>query len=61
MTSEIQQISTDPERQSDLEFAARAVVYLEKNGLGEDEVIDCLVEEFDLDRETARTVVSIAA
>ena len=60
MVSEIHRIATD-KRESDLEFASRAVVYLEKKGLGVDEVIDCLIEEFELDRETARAIASVAA
>lgn len=61
MLTDINQISTDRERQSDLEFAARAVVYLEKKGLSVDEVIDYLIDEFDIDRDTARALVAIAA
>lgn len=61
MTSEIQQLPTDRESQSDLEFARRAVVYLEKNGLGVEEVTEWLMEEFGLDRETARAIVVVAA
>ena len=60
MVSEIHRIATD-KRESDLEFASQAVVYLEKKGLGVDEVIDCLMEEFELDRDTARAIVSVAA
>jgi hypothetical protein len=37
------------------------VVYLEKRGLDEDEVVDCLMHEFDFDRETARELASLAA
>jgi hypothetical protein len=36
-------------------------VYLEKKGLGFEEVIECLMDEFDLDRETARALASVAA
>lgn len=61
MITEIHQISTDTQRQSDLEFATRAVIYLEKKGLRTEEVIECLMDEFDLDRETARRLASIAA
>jgi hypothetical protein len=61
MITEIHQISTDTQRQSDLEFATRAVIYLEKKGLQYEEVIECLMDEFDLDRETARRLASIAA
>jgi hypothetical protein len=61
MITEIHQVSTDSQRQSDLEFATRAVVYLEKKGLGFEEVIQCLMDEFELDRETARALASVAA
>ena len=48
-------------RNRDLELAGRAVVYLEKHGLDQEEVIRCLVEEFELDRETATAVAALAA
>ena len=53
MSSDIHQISAERDRQSDLEFARKAVEYLGRNGLGPEEVIDYLVEEFNLDRDTA--------
>ena len=46
---------------ADLDFASRAVIYLEKNGLEIDEVVECLIEEFELDRETAQELASLAA
>jgi hypothetical protein len=61
MITEIHQVSTDTQRQSDMEFATRAVIYLEKKGLRTEEVVECLMDEFDLDRETARRLASIAA
>lgn len=61
MITEMHQISTDTQRQSDLEFATKAVVYLEKKGLEFEEVIECLMDEFDLDRETARRLALVAA
>jgi hypothetical protein len=61
MITEIHQLSTATQRQSDLEFATRAVIYLEKKGLRTEEVIECLMDEFDLDRDTARRLASIAA
>jgi hypothetical protein len=61
MITEIHQISTDTQRQSDIEFATRAVIYLEKKGLRTEEVVECLIDEFDLDRETARRLASLAA
>jgi hypothetical protein len=61
MITEIHQIATDTQRQSDIEFATRAVIYLEKKGLRTEEVVECLMDEFDLDRETARRLASIAA
>ena len=61
MITEIDQVSTDTQRQSDIEFATRAVIYLEKKGLRTEEVVECLIDEFDLDRETARRLASLAA
>lgn len=61
MSSDIHQISTERERQSDFDFARKAVEYLGKKGLGPDEVIDYLVEEFNLDRDTARGLAARAA
>ena len=61
MITEIHKISTDSQRQSDLEFASRAVVYLEKKGLGHDEVVEALMDEFELDRDTARALATVAA
>ena len=61
MSSDIHQISTERERQSDLEFARKAVEYLGKKGLGPDEVIDFLVDEFNLDRDTAGALAARAA
>lgn len=46
---------------ADLDFASRAVIYLEKNGLDTDEVVECLIDEFELDRETAQELASLAA
>jgi hypothetical protein len=61
MANEVHEIATERERQSDLEFARRAVDYLRTKGLSNDEVADYLVDEFGLDRETARSLVSVAA
>jgi hypothetical protein len=61
MANEVLEITTERERQSDLEFARRAVIYLHPMGLSNDEVADYLVDEFGLDRETARSMVSVAA
>jgi hypothetical protein len=61
MSSDIHHISTERERQSDLEFARKAVEYLGIKGLGPEEVIDYLVEEFKLDRDTARVLAARAA
>jgi hypothetical protein len=61
MSSDIHQISAERDRQSDLEFARKAVEYLGKKGLGPEEVVDYLVEEFNLDRETARALAVRAA
>jgi hypothetical protein len=61
MVNEVHEIKTEIERQSDLEFARRAVHYLRSKGLSNDEVADYLAEEFGLDRDTARSMVSVAA
>ena len=61
MSSDIHQISAERDRQSELEFATKAVEYLGKKGLGPEEVIDYLVEEFNLDRDTARALAARAA
>ena len=61
LSSDIHQISTERERQSDLDFAGKAVDYLGKKGLTSEEVIDYLVEEFNLDRDTARALATRAA
>lgn len=45
----------------DLAFAGRAALYLEKKGLSHGDVVQCLIDEFELDRETAEAVVSLAA
>jgi hypothetical protein len=50
-----------PYSELDLDFAGRAVIYLEKSGLDADEVVDCLMDEFDLDRDTAVELASLAA
>jgi hypothetical protein len=61
MSSDIHQISTERERQSDLDFARQAVDYLGKKGFSPEEVIDYLVEELNLDRDTARALTARAA
>ena len=48
-------------RNRDLELAGRAVTYLERQGLDEEAVIRCLIQEFELDRETAKAVAALAA
>ena len=45
----------------DLAFASRAAIYLEKKGLNHRAVVQCLIEEFELDQETAEAVASLAA
>lgn len=61
MANDVHEITTEIERHSDLEFARSAVNYLRTKGLSNDEVAEYLVEEFDLDRDTARSMVSVAA
>ncbi len=45
----------------DIAFARRAAVYLDRQGLGEHAIVQCLMEEFELDRSTAEAVASLAA
>jgi hypothetical protein len=61
MKSYLTEASADSERRADLDFAGQAVVYLEKSGFGVDEVVACLVDEFDLDLDTARELAALAA
>ena len=53
--------SLAPDRSADLAFAGRAALYLDKQGLDHRAVVKCLIEEFELDRETAEAVASLAA
>jgi hypothetical protein len=61
MANEVHEITSERERQSDLEFARSAVIYLRTMGLSNDEVADYLVDEFGLERDAARSMVSVAA
>ncbi|MEX1004512.1 MAG: hypothetical protein WD990_03980 [Acidimicrobiia bacterium] len=54
-------VSFEEDRQHELEFAQRAVTYLETQGLDRPAVIACLVDEFDLDTATARELANLAA
>jgi hypothetical protein len=45
----------------ELAFARRAAVYLDRQGLDEDAIVRCLMDEFDLDKVTAEAVASLAA
>jgi hypothetical protein len=49
------------DRSEDLAFAGRAALYLDRQGLDHRAVVKCLIEEFELDRETAEAVASLAA
>ena len=49
------------DRSEDLAFAERAALYLDKQGLDHRAVVKCLIEELELDRETAEAVASLAA
>lgn len=49
------------QRVADLAFAGRAAIYLEKQGLDEEAVVRCLMDEFDLDRKTAIALAGLAA
>ena len=57
-TSETLTIVGDPH---DLAFAGRAAMYLEKKGLDHRAVVQCLIDEFELDRGTAEAIASMAA
>jgi hypothetical protein len=45
----------------DMAFAARAALYLESQGLDHSAVVQCLIDEFDLDRDAARELALMAA
>lgn len=50
-----------PDRAHDLEFAERAASYLERQGLDHRAVVQCLIDEFELDLETAEALADLAA
>ncbi|HUO46131.1 MAG TPA: hypothetical protein VM470_04805 [Acidimicrobiia bacterium] len=50
-----------PDRVADVEFAERAAIYLDKQGLDANAIVRCLMEELDMDRDTAEAVASLAA
>jgi hypothetical protein len=52
---------TPADRSEDLAFAERAALYLDKQGFDHRAVVKCLIEELELDRETAEAVASLAA
>jgi hypothetical protein len=45
----------------ELDFAERAVLYLEKQGLDHESVVQILVSELELDQETAEALADLAA
>lgn len=45
----------------ELAFAERAVTYLEKQGLDHKGIVTCLMEQLELDRETAEALAKLAA
>ena len=49
------------DRADELAFAERAALYLEKQGLNHEAVVRCLVDELELDEETAEAVAALAA
>lgn len=55
------QYTTTIEDPRDTAFAERVVVYLERKGLDLEAVIRCLMDEFELDRETATELATLAA
>jgi hypothetical protein len=60
MVSQLLRI-VDREPDHELAFARRAAVYLDRQGLDEEAIIRCLMDEFDLDKVTAEAVASLAA
>lgn len=58
-TKSMPKILVDPIE--DLAFAGRAALYLDRKGLDHLAVVQCLINEFQLDRETAEAVASLAA
>ena len=50
-----------PDMVADVEFAERAAIYLGKQGLDGNAIVRCLMEELDMDRDTAEAVASLAA
>jgi hypothetical protein len=61
MVSQLLRIVDREALSQDLSFARRAAEYLDKQGLDEDAIVRCLMDEFDLDRVTAEAVASLAA
>lgn len=49
------------DRAQDLALAERAARYLEQQGLERNAVVQCLIDEFELDRETAEALAGLAA
>ncbi|MEX0946845.1 MAG: hypothetical protein WD651_13185 [Acidimicrobiia bacterium] len=49
------------EPNQDIAFARRAAVYLDRQGLDEQAIVQCLMDEFELDQATAEAVASLAA
>jgi hypothetical protein len=49
------------EPNQDMAFARRAAVYLDRQGLDEQAIVQCLMDEFELDQTTAEAVASLAA
>lgn len=45
----------------EIAFAERAALYLEKQGLGHGAVVQALIDELDLDMETAEALADLAA
>jgi hypothetical protein len=45
----------------ELAFAERAASYLEKQGLDHQAVVQCLIDELELDLETAEALADLAA
>jgi hypothetical protein len=61
MVSQLLRIVDREPPDHDLAFACRAAVYLDRQGLDEEAIVRCLMDEFDLDKVTAEAVASLAA
>jgi hypothetical protein len=54
-------IEPAPDHAEELAFAQRAAAYLDHEGLDRPAVVRCLIEELQLDADTAEAVAALAA